>query len=250
MRQYLVDTQSFCYKQDKVSETPFYFRVPVVLAKPMRQRYWDDERKKWVWEAKTPEELKKFTMMDYMTNGPTDVLPSFENHPKKENKKLEVGFVKNVRWDDRYGIVGVAYVNKKLGSETLFNRIRRGEPIDVSIGFYRDEGPPGKWEDKPYDISQTNIQLTHLAILPESEGRCSIRNGCGLNQKIDMGVKIPGNIQRRLVMLDHSSFWTDKKQLFLDILDSTYEKPSDLFPKIKNKLKDAAGKLPKVRYDG
>lgn len=256
--QFLVDTSGICYKEDKISETPFYFRIPTVLAKEMIQPYWDESQKKYVNEFKSAEALKKGIIIDYMTGKQTNVLPVFENHPHKEDKRLEVGFVKNIRYNPKYnGLVGIAHISKKMVTEPTYRKMKEGGKMGVSIGFYRDVGLPGIYNGREYNISQENLKYTHMAILPFTKGRCSIKDGCGLgfttdSISSDMGVSRIDNIERRIIFTSNVKEYQSHLKAFQSILnrkkDSIFNFPAHLFDGCNYKI-FPVGKKKKKKKD-
>jgi hypothetical protein len=77
---------------------------------------------------------------------------------------------------------------QSLGSDTLatYHRLVRGEPTEVSTGFYSQAYPvEGDFYGTPYSSILFDIRPDHLALLPNAIGACSIQDGCGaprLNQ--------------------------------------------------------------------
>lgn len=76
---------------------------------------------------------------------------------------------------------------KELGVDTnIFNRLDRGEPIELSTGLYTSNVPaPDNYLDhtgKPYSgMIARNYKPDHLAVLPDQKGACSLVDGCGIN---------------------------------------------------------------------
>ena len=65
----------------------------------------------------------------------------------------------------------------------VYNRLVKGESIELSTGLYTDNIParPGSnFQGKPYDFVAVNYRPDHLAILPDQQGACSRRDGCGV----------------------------------------------------------------------
>lgn len=54
-------------------------------------------------------------------------------------------------------------------------------PIEVSTGYwFRKAEGTGTYDGQDYQAVQKDVQPDHLAILPNSEGECSLDDGCGL----------------------------------------------------------------------
>jgi hypothetical protein len=71
---------------------------------------------------------------------------------------------------------------EKIGEPALavVERLRAGEPIEVSTGLFADlEETPGTWNGKSYIGIARNIRPDHLALLPNEIGACSWEDGCG-----------------------------------------------------------------------
>lgn len=129
-------------------------------------------------------------------NGMPIVAP---NHPRDE-----VGLPVSARlpkiWD-KHGIGHVfnASVNDKLAAEGWFdiertkavdarilNALLNGQKMELSTGLNLDQDPvPGVWNGVngpvPYIAVARKFRPDHLAILPDTQGACSVKDGCGLN---------------------------------------------------------------------
>jgi hypothetical protein len=65
----------------------------------------------------------------------------------------------------------------------ILSKLKRKEMMEVSTGLFVDlRGGPGKHNGKRYKAVAANHKPDHLAILPDSEGACSIADGGGLFQ--------------------------------------------------------------------
>lgn len=59
--------------------------------------------------------------------------------------------------------------------------IDNNQMMEVSTGFFMTlEKKKGVWNDEEYDFIAHDLQLDHLAILPDQKGACSIADGAGL----------------------------------------------------------------------
>lgn len=100
-----------------------------------------------------------------------------------------LGRIYNAHYDkEKTALSGDAYVYVEQanrfeeGRETL-SRLRNGDQIEVSTGYYADfVDEPGKFNGVEYVGSQTHIQPDHLAALPDDIGACSLGDGCGANR--------------------------------------------------------------------
>ena len=69
---------------------------------------------------------------------------------------------------------------KMKGGPSLMQRILKGDPIEVSTGYFRDkEERSGSWDGRAYNGVARNLRPDHLAALLESTGACSWEDGCG-----------------------------------------------------------------------
>lgn len=63
----------------------------------------------------------------------------------------------------------------------IIPRVLKGEMMEVSTGLFVDnDKKSGKWKNEEYIGAVTNYRPDHLAILPDKEGACSIKDGAGL----------------------------------------------------------------------
>jgi hypothetical protein len=167
------DLHEFCYKMNNIQESDTEYIVPVVLAKALVQPYPSQH----MIMAKLPEDLADAVCIDYETGDLIEKLPTFEFHPSKELRKLENGYVTNIRYDsNKQRVVGVLHVFKDKLSHNLKGYFQRKEPIGVSIGFAYTSGEPGEFNGNKYDAAQKDILMTHLALLPPNQaiGRCPL----------------------------------------------------------------------------
>ena len=63
----------------------------------------------------------------------------------------------------------------------LIRRLRSKEAIDVSTGYFSDnEEASGVLNGRAYNHIQRNLKPDHLALLPNQEGACNWKDGCGV----------------------------------------------------------------------
>lgn len=118
--------------------------------------------------------------------------PIVLNHPKKG-----IACTRDFLNQYKMGILlGTEFKRKKQRAEAWFNekrtamvspqtltKIKRREMMEVSTGLFVDQkGGPGKFHGKQYKAIAANHKPDHLAILPDSEGACGIKDGGGLFQ--------------------------------------------------------------------
>jgi len=69
------------------------------------------------------------------------------------------------------------------GGVSILNRLRRGEIVETSTGYWcKIEPEAGEFNGKPYASVQRDIVPDHLAVLPSAVGACSIKDGCGIGR--------------------------------------------------------------------
>jgi hypothetical protein len=92
---------------------------------------------------------------------------------------FDVTFVNNKLTGNLYIDIAKA---KRLGGDAalVVARLERGEPVEVSTGYFADILPTaGVCDGKVYDGVQTNLRPDHLAVLPHTRGACNWSDGCG-----------------------------------------------------------------------
>jgi len=170
-------------------------KIPVVIAAEMVQMYHRSELPYWVQDQlpETVDFVPIYKNYDELVKSADSVdrVPSIINHThfvSSDDDPEIVGWLKQLRGDPKKRTVkGYLYLAvDKIGNE-LELRIRNGDVIDVSIGGSCNFSPGGTFQGQAYLLSQTNITLNHLAILPDEPGRCP-SNVCGLNK--DSGAKV------------------------------------------------------------
>lgn len=68
----------------------------------------------------------------------------------------------------------------KKGFQTLVDRVKAGEVLEVSTAYFADEDKKsGTFNNESYSTIHINLRPDHLAILPNSVGACSNEDGCG-----------------------------------------------------------------------
>ncbi len=132
------------------------------------------------------EDLGKFP-------GSWDGIPVMVGHPQKDGQNISanspdviersVGRVYNTQmvggklkaevWVDEQKIQSI--------SPEAMEYIRKGSPLEVSVGVFTDEqSENGDWKGEAYVAVAKNHRPDHLALLPGDRGACSWDDGCGI----------------------------------------------------------------------
>jgi hypothetical protein len=117
--------------------------------------------------------------------------PILVYHPKygptatdlKIYKNQAVGMIMGAQWKDNK-LKAEAWIDKEKAKKIepeILEHIEKGEPMEVSTGLFSDcVMEEGTWNGESYDMVAQNIRADHLAILPNANGACSIKDGAGL----------------------------------------------------------------------
>jgi hypothetical protein len=126
-----------------------------------------------------------------------NIMPIVVNHPKDKDGK----FV-SARDPEVLNAYGIGYVfranhSNKLAAEgwfdlentkriepRVYNALERNQVMPLSTGLFieRQPAPEGAtFNGMAYTHIARNYRPDHLAILPDSDGACSVKDGCGLN---------------------------------------------------------------------
>ena len=104
-------------------------------------------------------------------------------------------------------------LKQKKGKET-FDRILKGEIIEVSTGYYLTDylWQRGKFNNKEFGGIQIKADPDHLAILPDRIGAYSIEQGGGLNRSNQEGGILPliTNKEKGVVSMNKQRLLTNK----------------------------------------
>lgn len=108
-----------------------------------------------------------------------------------------IGRIFNARVDG-VKLVGEAWIDTARANSIapgLIKTIRGNRPLDVSVGFYsRDEEQEGELGGKPYQVINRDVIPNHLALLPNEQGACSWKDGCGVRSNLKRNRKMPGKV--------------------------------------------------------
>jgi hypothetical protein len=95
-----------------------------------------------------------------------------------------IGTLHNTTLDDSGVLRSEAWIDTQKANEidpTLISRLKNGDQIDVSTGYFCDEEPTsGVSNGREYSVVARNLVPDHLAILPNEEGACNWADGCGV----------------------------------------------------------------------
>jgi hypothetical protein len=168
-------------------------------------------------------------------NGMPIVAP---NHPVNEKgqptsarspkvwAKQGIGHVYNATVDGKLAAEGWFDVEKTRKVDArILNRLEKGEPIELSTGLNLDlDLTPGVFNGVNYQAIARRYRPDHLAILPDQQGACSRRDGCGVNVNSAADDGQAGLLQKIAEMLGIS-----KGQQVAPVAnkDSTMEKLTD-----------------------
>lgn len=103
--------------------------------------------------------------------------------PDTEND-WHIGTLYNAQVDDTGTLKAEAWIDvakaNKLDPQ-LIARLKKGDKIDVSTGYFCDEEhTSGESNGREYTMIARNLVPDHLAILPNEEGACNWKDGCGV----------------------------------------------------------------------
>ena len=160
-------------------------------------------------------------ILDHPTNG--DGVPISANEPSILAERqvgqlfytvFEDGRLKAEVWIDP----DLAASHGKDGAE-LLDRLRSGDPIEVSTAYFRDVLPrTGIYEDEPYVGVSQHLKPDHLAILLHAAGACSWESGCGLPRVNDkesgMKVNVLSKARKPSYTGTEDTSWADVDKTF------------------------------------
>lgn len=73
----------------------------------------------------------------------------------------------------------------------MLPRLLNGKPIEISTGLFAENVPAkGTHNGTPYHYIARNYKSDHIAILPDQQGACSVKDGCGtgITENTDVSV--------------------------------------------------------------
>lgn len=194
------------------------------------------------------------------------------NSPHVENI-FNIGKLYNVKFVDN-SLKGEIWINIKkaikLGFDSVVNSLKEGEMMEVSTGMFLEKKmESGVFNNKAYTAVAKNIRPDHLALLPETNGACSIKDGCGamrvneakpccgscgekqamnMRQKINDAIKLVG---KKLGFISNELSFEDISRQLYKILDA--KRTGDIYPYIVDVFDDSfvfdlGGSLNKQSY--
>ena len=179
-----------------------------------------------------------------------DGIPVTREHPPAgivTDRGQVLGFFKSPTAKDEL-LKGILAITDK----DLIADVKDKKLTEVSAGFFcdLDEDKSGELDGKPYDATQKNIFLNHVAVV--ENGRCSIEEGCGIGLDAkkypvpaELVDKLTAAIERAKAMKD-TSLYNMLKELLKGVSvkkDDKEEKTVDTKALDLVKIKDAFGKL-------
>lgn len=103
------------------------------------------------------------------------------NSPEVENNE-NIGRLFNCNFSDGK-LKGEIWINIEKAerlNKNLLERFNKGEMMEVSTGLFGEiVDEIGIWNGATYTKKIINMRPDHLALLPNTEGACSIEDGCG-----------------------------------------------------------------------
>ncbi|HDS45970.1 MAG TPA: DUF2213 domain-containing protein [Methanomicrobia archaeon] len=165
-------TDSFALKLDEATEEDGTLRVPATIAHSKHVYGYNDGAIKAVKPFSELEAAARFA------NG----IPVTRDHPKAGIVTMRdqvLGFLRDPRAESDV-LTGILEISDK----DLIADIKAEKLSDVSPGYFctldtSDEARGSLGDGKEYNAVQREIFLNHVAVC--AEGRCSSRDGCGLN---------------------------------------------------------------------
>jgi hypothetical protein len=132
------------------------------------------------------EELAKFPMA-------WDGRPLPIDHPKDDNGtpisanspavlvKYSVGNAWETTFDEKLKTTLWLHERKVMTkAPKMLNTINNGGMVNLSTGLFFDlEETSGEWNGESYEGIARNLRPDHIALLPDTDGACSIEDGCG-----------------------------------------------------------------------
>lgn len=95
----------------------------------------------------------------------------------------KIGIIMNATFDGKR-LKAEAWLEEeriKAVDSRILESIENGQMMEVSTGLFTDlEETPGVFNGRDYDAIARNFRPDHLAVLPDMEGACSIKDGAGL----------------------------------------------------------------------
>lgn len=124
---------------------------------------------------KTPQSWNQKPVVVYHPQNDTACTPEILTNRK-------IGVIMNTRWEEGK-LKAEAWLDieraKKIDNRVV-EAVESGQTLELSTGLFTDtEGPSGTWNEETYDAVAKNYRPDHLAVLPDMEGACSVKDGAG-----------------------------------------------------------------------
>lgn len=95
-----------------------------------------------------------------------------------------VGYVYRTTCNDKLAAEGWFDVEKTRAVDPrVLSALEQGRPMEISTGLFTENTPADKgatYNGTPYTHIARNYKPDHLAVLPDEQGACSVKDGCGL----------------------------------------------------------------------
>jgi len=118
--------------------------------------------------------------------------------PEVTNVEEVIGIVTNLHVapsevDGEPSLQGIMHIMNIEETAEHRKKMMNGEPLEVSIGYYRDvkEGI-GIWHEQAYDGIETIVIPYHLGLMKEARAACPVDMGCGVGVSEAVGHSIEG----------------------------------------------------------
>jgi hypothetical protein len=155
------------------------------------------------------------------------------------NAKMEGDKLKGEAWIDIERANNVA--------PELVSQLESGEPMDVSTGYFsKHEKASGHYGGKHYRVKHRDLKPDHLALLPNKEGACSWKDGCGVRTNESM-LHQAINVLCRAVGIGTHKETTMKKTLIEKITANSKMKADELEMLDEKTLQMIANGLPAAK---
>lgn len=204
-------------------------KVPVTIAREIIQTYYFENEDGTV---RSEEHFKPYEELKMAAVG-LDELPMLIEHHDSWDDNMIIGYVRQIVADDKQrSIRGMAYFDINKIPQYLYDVLKTGGMVGVSIGFLAELGISGYWNGDYYDHLQKNIVYEHLAICLDSKPRCPLPL-CGVNVE---DKKIQDNVKFTIINKDNCYYNINK------IIDSEETR-------IKNKYLESENKSDNMTED-
>lgn len=114
-----------------------------------------------------------------------------------------IGFVFHAMMKDKLTAEGWFDIDKvKRLDPRILSALESGTPMELSTGLFTDNEPAhngAEWKGISYVGIARNHRPDHLAVLPDEQGACGLKDGCGvLVNHLDLESLLPGDTVERM----------------------------------------------------